>query len=216
MNCCSHKATENHFSEAIARKEIQAYHTGRLNQTTRLLLDALRPQSAEVSSLLDIGGGVGVILHELLDGSALEATFVEIAPAYLQAAREEAEKQGHGGRVRFMQGDIVAVAGDVADAELVTLDRVVCCYPDIEPLIEASASKSLKWYALSFPRDKWWVRLAIRFENWSRRRSGDKFQVYVHSEALMENLLKRAGFSRQFDARTLIWRVAIYRRHNEA
>jgi magnesium-protoporphyrin O-methyltransferase len=178
------------------------------------MLDALRPKAAEVSSLLDIGGGVGVILHELLDGSAMEASFVEIASAYLQVAREEAEKHGYRGRVQFVQGDFVALAGKIADAELVTLDRVVCCYPDAEPLIKSSASKALKWYALSYPRDRWWVRLAIRFENWRRRRGGDSFQVHIHSEILMDELVKRAGFSRQFHARTLTWSVAIYRRHN--
>jgi magnesium-protoporphyrin O-methyltransferase len=64
----------------------------------------LRPRAAGASSLLDIGGGAGVILHELLDGSAMAATFVEIAAAYLRVAREEAEKRGYGDRVRFMQG----------------------------------------------------------------------------------------------------------------
>jgi hypothetical protein len=172
----------------IARKDLQAYRQGRLNKTTRIMLKALRPKAAEASSLLDIGGGVGVFLHELLDGSAMEATFVEIASVYLRIA-QEAEKRGYGDRVRFMQRGFVCLADQIAGAELVTLDRVVCCYPDVGPFIGASASKSLKWYALSYPCDKWWVRLAIRFENWSRRRAGDTFQVHVHSETLMDELL---------------------------
>ena len=214
MDTCCRETTDHHFSEARARKDLQAYQRGRLNKTTRILLKALRPKAAESSSLLDIGGGAGVILHELLDGSAMAATFVEIASAFIQVAREEAEKRGNGSRVRFMQGDFVTLAGKVSGAELVTLDRVVCCYPDVEPLIEVSTSKSLKWYALSYPRDQWWVRLAIRFENWRRRRAGDSFQVQIHSETLMDELIKQAGFSRQFHARTFTWEVAIYRRDN--
>ncbi len=212
--CC--RETDHHFSATIAQKDLHEYHRGRLNKTTRILLEALRPKASESTGLLDIGGGVGVILHELLDGSALEATFVEMASAYLQIAREEAEKRGYGSRVQFMQGDFVALAGKIAGADIVTLDRVVCCYPEAGPLIEASASKALKWYALSYPRDQWWVRLAIRFENWQRRRRGDPFQVHIHSETLMEELIKQAGFSQQFHARTLTWGVAIYRRQQAA
>jgi hypothetical protein len=208
--CC--RETDHHFSATIAQKDLHEYQRGRLNKTTRILLEALRPRVASSSSLLDIGGGVGVILHELLDSSALDATFIEIASAYLQVAREEAEKRGYGSRVQFMQGDFVALAGKIAGADIVTLDRVVCCYPEAEPLIEASASKAIKWYALSYPRDQWWVRLAIRFENWQRRRRGDPFQVHIHSETLMEELIKQAGFSQQFHARTLTWGVAIYQR----
>ena len=210
MNCCCRETTDHHFGEAVARKDLQEYRRGKVSKTTRILLEALRPKAADASGLLDIGGGVGAILHELLTGSAMSATFVEIASAYLQAAREEAEKRGTASRVRFMQGDFVCLSDEVPGADLVTLDRVVCCYPEMEPLIQESASKSLKWYALSYPRDRWWVRLAIRFENWGRRRSGDTFQVHIHSERLMDELIRRAGFSRQFHARTFTWCVAIY------
>lgn len=214
MDSCCHETTDQHFNDAVAGRDLQEYRRGRINKTARILLKALRPRAAGASSLLDIGGGAGVILHELLDGSAMAATFVEIASAYVKVAQEEAEKRGYGDRVRFMQGDFVSLAGNISVAELVTLDRVVCCYPDVEQLIELSVSKSLKWYALSYPRDKWWVRLAIRFENWSRRRGGDPFQVYIHPETLMDELIKREGFSRQFHARTLTWCVAIYKRNN--
>ena len=107
MDTCCRETTDQHFNDAVAGKDLQAYHRGRFNRTTRILLKALRPRAAGVSSLLDIGGGTGVILHEMLDGSAMAATFVEIASAYLRVAREEAEKRGYGGRVRFMQGDFV-------------------------------------------------------------------------------------------------------------
>src|SRR5688572_17199897 len=214
MDTCCRETTDHHFSEAIARKDLQEYQRGRFSKTTRILLDALRPKAAEASGLLDIGGGVGVILHELLDGSAMEATFVEIASAYLQVAQEVAQKRGYGDRVRFMQGDFVCLAEKIPSVDLVTLDRVVCCYPDVKPFIEASASKSLKWYALSYPRDKWWVRLAIGFENWRRRRAGDSFQVHIHSETLIDELIERAGFSRQFHNSTFTWCMAIYQRQD--
>lgn len=36
---------------------------------------------------------------------------------------------------RFRYGDFVSLAPDLETADLVTLDRVVCCYPELEPLV---------------------------------------------------------------------------------
>jgi hypothetical protein len=210
MDSCCSATTDQHFSEAVARKDLQAYQKGKLNWATRTLLKALASRTLEVSSLLDIGGGVGVILHELLPGSRIAATFIEVASAYLQIAQEETQKRGYGDRVQVIQGDFVCLAEEISKVDLVTLDRVVCCYPDAERLIQVSAAKSLKWYALSYPRDKWWVRLVIGFENWCRRRADGSFQVHIHSETMIDELLQQEGFSRQFHARTFIWSVAIY------
>jgi 16S rRNA G966 N2-methylase RsmD len=213
-SCC--ETSDRHFSEAIARKDLQAYLKGKFNWTTRTLLKTLAPKKTEASSLLDIGGGVGVILHEFVAGSAMTATLIETSSAYLQVAQEEAQKRGYSDQVRFMQGDFVYATEEISKVDLVSLDRVVCCYPDAERLIQASTAKCLKWYALSYPRDKWWVRLGIRFENWMRRRAGDSFQVHIYSEALIDKLIKRAGFSQQFHAHNFTWGVAVYRRTDTA
>jgi hypothetical protein len=213
-SCC--ETTDRYFSKEIARKDLQSYLRGKFNRTTHIMLKALRPETTELCGLLDIGGGVGVLMHELLDGSAMTATLVEVSSAYLQVAKEEAHKRGYFDRARFVQGDFVCLAEEIHAADLVTLDRVVCCYPYPERLVEVSASKALKWYALSYPRDRWWVRLAIRFENWGRRRKRDTFQVHIHSEMVMHEIIKQAGFSRQFHARTFAWCVAIYRRNDAA
>ncbi|UCC73007.1 MAG: methyltransferase domain-containing protein [Gemmatimonadota bacterium] len=81
----------------------------------------------EGATLLDIGGGVGVIQHELLDAGARGATGVEAVPRYLAAARGEAERRGHAERVDLVLGDFVELAGAIEPADMVTLDRVICC-----------------------------------------------------------------------------------------
>jgi hypothetical protein len=54
-------------------------------------------------------------------------------------------------------------------AAIVTLDRVVCCYPDYRQLLEQVAESTIDLLALSYPRDRWYVRLGVGAENLLRR-----------------------------------------------
>ncbi len=92
------------------------------------------------------------------------------------------------------------------------LDRVVCCYPDIENLMRTSAGKSRRWYGLSFPRDQWYVRMLVAIQNWARRLRGSSFRTYVYAESRIAELLEQAGFVRCFTDRGLVWKAALYRR----
>jgi hypothetical protein len=52
---------------------------------------------------------------------------------------------------------------------VVTLDRVVCCYPDPEALLGAAAAKTRQVLAFTYPRDRWYVRTMFAFGNfWLR------------------------------------------------
>ena len=52
------------------------------------------------------------------------------------------ERRGHAGRVTFRLGDFKVVAPDLPLADVVTLDRVVCCDPDFTSLLTAAADQS--------------------------------------------------------------------------
>ena len=41
------------------------------------------------------------------------------------------------------------------------LDRVICCYPNMDSLVSASARHATRFYALSYPRGTWWVRIPM-------------------------------------------------------
>ena len=57
------------------------------------------------------------------------------------------------------------LAAAIEPADIVTLDRVVCCYPDAEALVGGSAARVRTVYGLVLPRDRFMVRIAIRLEN---------------------------------------------------
>ena len=94
--CCGHQEA---FGEKTAARDLRRYRRRGPRKTTRQLLEALRSQGVEDATVLDIGGGVGVIEHELLESGAMRAEGVDASRAYLRAAREEAERRGHSDRL---------------------------------------------------------------------------------------------------------------------
>src|SRR5215207_8370729 len=158
-NCC--EITDNAFSEAEARADVKKYHKKGPAKQTRLILEAIRSLGLKNSALLDIGGGIGVIHHELLNDVAREATHVDASSSYLREAKQEAARRGHSDRVNFIHADFTDVASDLPAADIVTLDRVVCCYPDFRGLLKAAADHSRKALALTYPRETWYIRIFL-------------------------------------------------------
>ena len=75
-------------------------------------------------TLLDIGGGIGAIQHELLDAGVTRATCVDASAPFLDAARQEGASRGHDGRVTYMHGDFVDLADTWRASTRVTRARV--------------------------------------------------------------------------------------------
>jgi 16S rRNA G966 N2-methylase RsmD len=175
--------------------------------TARLILKSLADLGITPSSLLDIGAGIGVLHHELLGRGVGRAVHLEASAAYVAAARAEAQRRGHADRVQFHHGDFVDLAPKVGSADLVTLDRVVCCYPELEPLVSLSAEKAERFYVLSFPHDLWYVRAHTRWQNTRRRRAGNAFRTFVHPVGRIEALVRAAGFQVHQRRSTFVWAV---------
>jgi predicted TPR repeat methyltransferase len=212
MPSCHCEATDRHFTRARAQEELAKYRRRGPTGTARLMLDGLREMSVAAETLLDVGAGVGVLHHELLGGRVQHAVHLEAASAYVEAAQEESLRRGHEPRLEFLHGDFVELAPTLPAADLVTLDRVVCCYPDLEPLVRESAAKARRYYALSFPNDRWYMRVHTWWQNDRRRRAGNPFRTFVHPVAWIRALVRAAGFDIRRCRRTLPWEVLLCER----
>jgi SAM-dependent methyltransferase len=212
MSCCL-TDLEREFSPRTARRDLRRYRRRGPLPATRKLLSAVRAQErVEDRTLLDIGGGVGAIPHELLDEGLARVDAVDASSAYLDANRDEAERRGHAARITFHHGDFTDRQDSLPDADIVTLDRVICCYPDMERLVTASARKARRIYALVYPRERWWVRLVLRGANLTFRLRRCGFRVYHHPRETVDGLVRSLGFERRYEATTIIWRVVVYSR----
>lgn len=200
------------FVGGVVRRELRRYRNRGPARTTRLLVDALRERGVEGATLLDIGGGVGAIQQELLAAGAAGVTAVDAAPQYVEAARSEAERRCTLDRVRLLTGDFVELAPDIEVSDLVTLDRVVCCYPHGRALLAASAARARRLYGLAFPRERFLVRVGVGLINLIQRVRRSPFRVYVHSTAMVAAELSRQGLHPVWETTTTLWRVALWER----
>lgn len=217
MTCCGASACESQFDRKRAARELRDYRAhGPAHATTCALIHLLRRAGVNGRSLLDIGGGIGAIQYDLLEAGATEVTAVDASNAYQQAARAEAERRGVSARIQFRLGDFVTLAPQVAAADIVTLDRVVCCYPEMEPLVRLSAERCRRLYGLSYPRYRWPVRAVVGTENLFRRLVGNPFRSFVHSPVVMDRLLTGLGFKRRSAVRTFAWEIVVYERDEAA
>ncbi|HET8786863.1 MAG TPA: methyltransferase domain-containing protein [Candidatus Limnocylindrales bacterium] len=200
------------FDEKSAQADLERYHQQGPDVTTKLLLDMIRERGVRDASLLDIGGGVGVIDHELLRAGAGHAVLVDASPPAVRAARNEARQRGTLDRLGFVDGDFVSRASEVDVADIVTLDRVICCYPDVDSLVRLSATRARSLYGLVLPRDRPFLRWAVPFLNaWFRLR-GIRYRAFLHPNTRVDALVKAAGLRLAREEQTFVWRVVLYER----
>ena len=95
MSCRKCTSIEEHFDQNYVTKELQQYRNEGPEMTTQVLIDALLAEGVSDMIHLDIGGGVGAIQHELLRAGVSSCISVEASSAYVKAAKEEAQRQGH-------------------------------------------------------------------------------------------------------------------------
>ena len=117
-NCC--QVTDQAFGDKDAKDDLRDYQRHGPARQTRAILSAVRSLGLKDATLLDIGGGVGTIHHELLEDTVRTVTHVDASSAYLRQAEAEAARLGHTGRVKFVHADFTDVAADLPAAEIVT------------------------------------------------------------------------------------------------
>lgn len=210
--CGFSAAAEQQFDRRRAARDTARYRKKGPDPTTRLLRSALAEQGRVGGSLLDVGCGIGALTFELLNAGISSATGVDASTAYLRAASEEAARSGRSGAVKFVHGDFLKVAAQLSTATIVALDRVICCYPEFEPMLGAALQLAERILALSYPRDEWYVRAGIGLENSLRRLKGNSFRAFVHPAAEMRRLADSTGFRLVSRDGTLMWCVDVYMR----
>ena len=212
MSCCQCQGIEELFSEDYVAKELKRYRRRGPDKTTNMLIEALKEENIEGLTLLDIGGGLGAIQHEMLRAGVQSATDIEASTAYLNATKEETARRGFADRVNYQHGNFVDLAENVSPADIVTLDRVICCYPDMQKLVDLSAAKAGKYYGLVFPREDWWMKVYHILQGLFLRLTRSRFRTFLHPTRAIEELINNNGFKRIFYRQTFVWQVIVYSR----
>jgi 2-polyprenyl-3-methyl-5-hydroxy-6-metoxy-1,4-benzoquinol methylase len=212
MPCtCAHY--DELFDARHAAKELAAYRSDGPSSATQAFLDCLLSvELPEDAMLLDVGGGIGVLGHQLIGRGVTDVALVEASKPYLEVARGVSEDLRVATRWSFHHGDVVELAEGLPEADLVTLQRVVCCYPDYQALLGAVASLSRGLIAMSYPQDRWYLRgIFVVLNLWFRIR-GTSFRAFVHKPEQMHAVLEAAGFEQVAACDGWVWAVRVFRR----
>ena len=206
MDCCDPNGLDQMFAGPLVRQELRAYQANGLTKRQRKLV-ALIGHLPPGASVLDIGCGIGALGTALLTKGADEGTFVDVSSAYLAAAREVAVEAGVGERAVFYRDDFATSARPYPQAEVVVLDRVVCCYPDAVALLVKAAQHCQGILVFTYPRPFWFVRLFRAFCAFGMKLSGREYRFFLHDPALLMRAATGSGHTRVVVRSAGVWQL---------
>jgi magnesium-protoporphyrin O-methyltransferase len=211
-DCCSPKGYRWVFSEKEARREAKRYRRKGLDATSRQIVEFLKSQGVAGRTVLEVGGGIGAIQIELLKAGATRATSIELTPTYEEVAAELLREAGLEDRVERHVMDFAEAAATVSPADIVVLNRVICCYYDMPKLAGAAADHAREVLALSFPREGWWMRAGIAFMDLVLRAMRREFQAFYHPPKKILATCEQHGLKTVVNRPGIAWTVAAFRR----
>ena len=213
VQCCKGQAYDRMFDAKTARKQLRAYRKKGPRGATKRLLAAVQRTLPEAFTHLDIGGGIGVLQHELAARGSTRTTAVDASAPYLQLLEEAAQERGYADRQVRIEGDFAAVAEQAGQATVVTLDKVICCYPDMLALVRSSARAAEDVYGIVIPHDGLWAHVVMRgFNLFVRFVLRESFEAFVHPHAEIDRVCREEGLELEHAERWHFMRVRLYRR----
>lgn len=209
-NSCACTGVNVLFDAKKARKEYKHYLRKGPHKMTKRLIEALKKENLEGLSLIDIGGGVGAIHHMLLSAGVASATDVDGSEAYIEKSKEEAQRLDHEHRIKYHFGDYVEQADAIGEADIVTLDKVICCYKDMRDLVGKSSRYAGKYYGVIYPVNTWFTRMISKVGNVFVKFKSSEFQSYIHSPEEIESIISSNGFKSRYYFKNFMWQVILY------
>ena len=177
-----------------SKRMLEDYRKEGLGGTSTAIADRLVQRGLAEATILELGCGVGALTLQLLRKGAASATGLDLSPKMIHLARTLADEAGLSGSATFEVGDAAVKA--LKRSDIVILDAVLCCYPDVEALVENSSSAAARFYAFTIPDD---TRLTTKIlkpllplQRLSMRSGG--FRFFIHPSREIARLLEAKGF----------------------
>ena len=211
-DCCTPKGYRQIFSEKNAGAEARRYRRKGLDGTSKRIFNLITERGVEGKTLLEVGGGIGAIEVELLKAGMARAINVELTPTYEAAAGELLVEGGLADRVERRLMDFAEAGAQVENADVVVMNRVICCYPDMPKLATAAADRANTMLVMSFPNRRWWTRLGLTLANLGFRAIRLQFRIFLHRPALILAIVEQRGFKTRLNQQGILWQVVALER----
>ena len=200
------------FNADYVREEVKSYKKDGLGERAKRVLEFLCRQGLTGRSVLDVGCGIGALHLEILKAGAASAVGIDASSASIEAARKLAEEMGLADRAEYRLGDFTAIEMEIAAASVVVLDRVICCYPNMEALVGGAARHAQAFCGLTYPRRGWWMRAILWSGNLCQALFRSPYRGYYHDPRKVAALLATYGFTEVYRETASMWEVAVFKK----
>ena len=210
------EALAEEFDDSTACDYCCRYKREGLSRSSRILMNWLVGEGVSGKKIVDLGCGPGAFAMETLKNGAASCVGIDLSPAMIRKASELAAERGYQDRAKFELGN--AALADLPVSDVVVMDKVICCYPEADPLLKNASSASGMLIGFIVPRDegvwKWPLRIATYAGNLVQKIRRRKLSwFYIHPLKTINDALVEAGFVRERKAASRIWLVFLYKRN---
>ena len=108
--------------------------------------------------------------------------------------------------------DFVDAGSDVGPADIVVMNRVICCYPDLPRLAGAAADHTRGILVMSFPKERWWTRALMWIANAGMGIARREFRIFLHPLAKILATGEQHGLKLSIDRPGVFWEITAMRR----
>jgi magnesium-protoporphyrin O-methyltransferase len=210
-NCAAQEATDKFFNTQAGRYKKYFKKKG-LHKEQKYLAEGIRRSGMKDAEILEIGCGVGGLHLSLLKDGAAKATGFDISERMIATARKLSTEMGLQERTQYRHGDFAAIHGEAPTADVTILDKVICCYEDVSELIARSTAKTRRIYAVSYPRENFFVRFMFRSAKYFLKLFRQPFHPFYHEPQHVQNRITAAGFEKVYENETVVWLIQVFQK----
>jgi len=215
-DCCC-PADDAQIARCFDRRN-QRRRSGRekyeVGNVTLRLIDALVGLGPAGHTVLEGGCGPGALLVGLLEAGAESGTGIDLSAEAIEYARERAAAAGVADRAQFKVGD--AAVAEAGPHDWVVLDKVICCYPHMEALLDRTMGEAQSVFAFAVPISWGWrgvvIRAFLTAEGTVNRLMRRACSAYAHDIRLIEKRLAAAGFGSVVSENLGMWHIGVFAR----
>jgi Methyltransferase domain len=200
------------FSERGARAQARSYRRSGLDAGSRRIVALLKERGVDGLTLLEVGGGIGAIQIELLKAGLARAVSVELTPTYEESAGELLREAGFEDRVERRVMDFVNAGADIGAADIVVMNRVICCYPDLPRLAGAAADHARGLLVMTFPKERCLTLVMVWMANAGMGLTRREFRIFLHPMAQILATGAKHGLRLSVDRPGVFWEMAAMER----
>lgn len=206
-HCC---AADIIFDSKSANKQYNRYLKKGPTRVTARIIEQLSSVNKEGKNLLDIGGGIGALQWSFLECGGSTTLGVDASQSYLEKAKEHALQSGWQDSTQFIKGDFSEVDVSKFKPDIITLDKVICCYPDYKQILGKVCGMARQYISLSYPLDGFISKVIEKVGALFIKLKTKDFRPYVHNVSDVRTFIHAEGFERISHNLVFPWNVETY------